>query len=128
MLVGYIIGSRMWGTATEASDWDLLFILDDPKLEKSTVHISTIVDACCINQNILCNYLFVVLYLIIAKVMGKAYFLEQLEQQHMQEVVLSQIPQRCIIKQNLNLASHFKLEKISFYHSVLTEGERDILL
>lgn len=38
----------MWGTSTEASDWDLLFVLDDPKLEKSTVHISNIVDACCI--------------------------------------------------------------------------------
>lgn len=43
----YIIGSRMWGTATEKSDWDLLFVMNDPKLEKSTVHCPN-VDACYI--------------------------------------------------------------------------------
>lgn len=58
--------------------------------------------------------------------MGKSYFLEQLEQHHMQEVVVSQIPQKCIIKQQLPLSSLFKLDKVSLYHSVLTEGERGI--
>ena len=37
----------MWGTANDKSDWDLLFVLNDTELEKSTVHCTN-VDACCI--------------------------------------------------------------------------------
>ena len=58
--------------------------------------------------------------------MGKDYFISQLSDHHMQEVVIAHIPQHCVIKQQFSPSDHFSLNKASLYNSVYTEGERGI--
>ena len=58
--------------------------------------------------------------------MGKDYFISQLSDHHMQEVVIAHIPQHCAIKQQFSPSDHFSLNKASLYNSVYTEGERGI--
>ena len=99
----YLIGSRLWGTANDKSDWDVMIVLDSDKASKSSMHNSEI-DATVYSQK---------------------EFLERLNKHEFLCVIAINLPEDWKWKEQIEFKKNFVLNKKILSASVIEEADRD---
>jgi predicted nucleotidyltransferase len=98
----YVIGSRLWGTASYNSDWDFIIVHSKWK-GKSSVHNGEID----------------------ATVYDTEEFVQKLKEHSLLEVLCVWLPRPFVWKEVLDPTKHFDLDLASLRSSVFEETERD---
>eukprot|EP00929_Paragymnodinium_shiwhaense_P058739 TRINITY_DN29429_c0_g1_i1.p1 TRINITY_DN29429_c0_g1~~TRINITY_DN29429_c0_g1_i1.p1 ORF type:complete len:235 (-),score=46.77 TRINITY_DN29429_c0_g1_i1:504-1142(-) len=104
----YVVGSRLWGTASEKSDWDVIIVTQS----NGTAAESPLL------ENRRCRE-------IDAMVMSVDVFTKRLQEHHFKEMCTLWLPEHCILRNRLDLAKKFCLDKVTLSAQVLGQAQHD---